>query len=478
MPSHINEDDDDQHNKRSWFFILFSWLKWRELNCGKRSLQLAGAAFTTALMATAYRGRRNKSEFLSTILGIISARLKQRTNGLSYKSATETPLSVLWTEAKLGRVERALIAADSVAYRIRGRWKRSSLPSTNIHSSLLETLANHGCTDVAAMPESIWARLATPALAAFPFIYLYFVYRIMRHMSGADDKAETHDNISTKTTFADVAGIDTAVREVSEIVTFLKRPALYSNVGACAPRGVLLYGPPGSGKTLLARAVAGEANCSFFIACSGSDFVDTYVGRGASRVRKLFQQARSEARKHRINWISTEERPSAVIFIDEIDALAKARSSHSFQSNDERDQTLNQLLTCMDGFRQSDDVTIIVIAATNRPDVLDPALLRRMDRQIEVGLPNLFGRQAILKVHARHVRCNVDDVDWNYLAIQTENLSGAELRTVMNEAALLAVRQRGDEVKQHHLIQAVQKVQEMKGALLKVSPLRHGLAMK
>ena len=501
-----NSEDEDHRNKlkpssnanTNWLAVVLSWLKWRErkhnVHGGKRSqsLQLAGAAFATALMAAAYRYRHthrgNKSKYkllLSTILGIVSTQLKQhqqrrKSKGLSHRSASEAPISVLWTEAKLGRVQRALISADSIAYQIRGQgqWKRSLLPSANIHSALMDTLAKHGCTDVAAMPESIWSKLATPALAALPFVYLFFVYRMMRHMSGSDDKAKTHDSIDTKTTFADVAGIDAAVREVSEIVVYLKRPEVYANVGAHAPRGVLLYGPPGSGKTLLARAVAGEANCGCFLACSGSDFVDTYVGRGASRVRKLFEQARREARNQRTNWVSTQQKPSAIIFIDEIDALAKARSSSAHMSNDERDQTLNQLLTCMDGFRQDDGATIIVIAATNRPDILDPALLRRMDRKVEVGLPNQLGRQAILKVHARHISCNVKEIDWSYLAIQTDNLSGAELRTVTNEAALLAVRQRGDEVKQHHFIQAVQKVQQMKGALRGASPLHHGMVLR
>jgi len=465
MPRRIlfDSDDDDHHQRnkrRSWIVVILSW--WKKEG-GKQSLQLAGAAFATALLTAAYRfvGTRN-SNYMTSLVAMLTKHFQKR-RGLSHQSPSEAPLSLLWNEAKLGRVQRALLSPDSISYQVDGKWQRSFLPSASMHSTLVDTLAKNGCTDVAAMPASLWDKLATPALAALPFVYLYFVYRIMRNMSGSDDKAETHDNIKTKTTFNHVAGIDSAVREVSELVTFLKHPHQYTAVGARAPRGVLLYGPPGSGKTLLARAVAGEANCGVFVACCGSDFCDTYVGRGASRVRKLFHQARTQA--------SRKAQKSAIIFIDEIDALAKARSSSAYLSNDERDQTLNQLLTCMDGFRQDDNVTLIVIAATNRPDILDPALLRRMDRQVSVGLPNAVGRQAILQIHARSIQCNDSEVDWNYLARNTEAFSGAELQTVVNEAALLAVRQRGDMVQQHHLIQAVQKVHEMKGALRRGSPL-------
>eukprot|EP00548_Thalassiothrix_antarctica_P015832 CAMPEP_0194178632 /NCGR_PEP_ID=MMETSP0154-20130528/12179_1 /TAXON_ID=1049557 /ORGANISM="Thalassiothrix antarctica, Strain L6-D1" /LENGTH=328 /DNA_ID=CAMNT_0038893631 /DNA_START=538 /DNA_END=1520 /DNA_ORIENTATION=+ len=313
------------------------------------------------------------------------------------------------------------------------------------------------------MPESILNRIMAPALTALPFVYLYFVYRLLqRQMKGGDDKALSHDNIETNTTFSDVAGIDAAVQEVSEIVTFLKNPEKYINLGASPPRGVLLHGPPGSGKTLLAKAMAGEAAATFFVACSGSAFCDTFVGRGAHRIRKLFENAKEQARRRHVTTLG--KKPSAVIFIDEIDALAKSRSSLSFGGNDERDQTLNQLLTCIDGFEPNDDVILIVIAATNRPDVLDPALLRRMERQVSVELPSLLGRQEILKIHARRVKCNLTDINWNCLAQYTTSFSGADIKNVTNEAALLAVRQRCTQVKQHHWLQAIQKIKEMKSA--------------
>jgi cell division protease FtsH len=268
-----------------------------------------------------------------------------------------------------------------------------------------------------------------------------------------------------------VAGLEHVVTEVSEVVTYLSNPKRFHALGAHPPRGVLLYGPPGSGKTLLAQAIAGEARCNAFVACSGSDFVDTFVGRGASRVRKLFDQARRDARAGGVSkWWSLRSSnhadmvPSAVIFIDEIDALAKSRSS--FGNNDEREQTLNQLLAEMDGFAtHDDDVTMIVIAATNRPDVLDPAIMRRFDRQIHVGYPNVDGREAILMVHARRVNCDMARIDWKHLASSSSAFSGADLRNVVNEAALLAVREQSSTVQQRHLEMAVERVKRMKAAV-------------
>ncbi|MCC6420458.1 MAG: ATP-dependent zinc metalloprotease FtsH [Gemmataceae bacterium] len=246
----------------------------------------------------------------------------------------------------------------------------------------------------------------------------------------------------TRVTFADVAGCDEAKYELQEIVDFLKHPGRYRELGAKIPRGVLLSGPPGTGKTLLARAVAGEARVPFF-SMSGSDFVEMFVGVGASRVRDLFQQAKAQA--------------PCIIFIDELDAIGRQRGVHVGAVNDEREQTLNQLLVEMDGF--DPNVGVIILAATNRPDVLDRALLRpgRFDRQVVVDAPDLDGRLAILKVHSRD-KPLADGVDLRKIAQATPGFSGADLANALNEAALLAARRRSARIEQADLEEAVEKV--------------------
>jgi cell division protease FtsH len=247
---------------------------------------------------------------------------------------------------------------------------------------------------------------------------------------------------STGITFADVAGCDEAKYELQEIVDFLKNPERYRQLGASIPKGVLLSGPPGTGKTLLARAVAGEARVPFF-SMSGSDFVEMFVGVGAARVRDLFQQAKGQA--------------PCIIFIDELDAIGRQRGVHVGAVNDEREQTLNQLLVEMDGF--DPNVGVIILAATNRPDVLDRALLRpgRFDRQVVVDAPDLNGREAILKIHTRG-KPLADDVNLRKIAQATPGFSGADLANAMNEAALLAARRRSARITQRDLEEAVEKV--------------------
>ncbi|MCI1832434.1 MAG: ATP-dependent zinc metalloprotease FtsH [Bifidobacterium sp.] len=265
----------------------------------------------------------------------------------------------------------------------------------------------------------------------------------MLGMGGKKNNGKLLEGQTPTTKFSDVAGEQSAVQEVEEIKDFLKDPSKYKALGARIPRGVLLYGPPGTGKTLLARAIAGEAGVPFY-AMAGSDFVEMFVGLGASRVRDLFEEAKKNA--------------PAIIFIDEIDAVGRKRGSGMGGGHDEREQTLNQLLVEMDGF--DNDTNLIIIAATNRPDVLDPALLRpgRFDRQVGVEAPDLEGREAILKVHAKG-KPFVPDVDLHAVAVRTPGFTGADLANVLNEAALLCARAGAQLIDNRAVDEAIDRVQ-------------------
>jgi cell division protease FtsH len=275
---------------------------------------------------------------------------------------------------------------------------------------------------------------------------------LMRRMGGGPTQALTfgrskvkiYDRKELKTTFADVAGVDEAKAELMEVVDFLRNPQKYQRLGGRIPKGVLIVGPPGSGKTLLARAVAGEADVPFFF-LSGSEFVEMFVGVGAARVRDLFEQAKEKA--------------PCIVFIDELDAIGKSRAGATgfVGGHDEREQTLNQLLVEMDGFDASKGV--IIMAATNRPEVLDAALLRpgRFDRQVVVDRPDVRGREAILRVHARHVRL-APEVSLQVIAARTPGFAGADLANIVNEAALLAARKEKDDVGQGDLEEAIDRV--------------------
>ena len=265
----------------------------------------------------------------------------------------------------------------------------------------------------------------------------------MLGMGGKKNSGKLLEGQTPTTKFADVAGEDEAVAEVEEIKDFLKDPSKYKALGARIPRGVLLYGPPGTGKTLLPRAIAGEAGVPFY-SMAGSDFVEMFVGLGASRVRDLFDEAKKNA--------------PAIIFIDEIDAVGRKRGSGMGGGHDEREQTLNQLLVEMDGF--DNDTNLIIIAATNRPDVLDPALLRpgRFDRQVGVAAPDLEGREAILKVHAKG-KPFVPDVDLHMVAVRTPGFTGADLANVLNEAALLCARAGAQLIDNRAIDEAIDRVQ-------------------
>ncbi|MFT7651605.1 MAG: cell division protease FtsH [Limisphaerales bacterium] len=286
---------------------------------------------------------------------------------------------------------------------------------------------------IAEEQQSVWSQLL---IASFPILIIIAVFMLfMRQMQGGGSgrggpmafgksKARLLSEDQIKTTFADVAGVDEAKEEVQELVEFLRDPGKFQRLGGHIPRGILMVGQPGTGKTLLAKAIAGEAKVPFF-SISGSDFVEMFVGVGASRVRDMFEQAKKTS--------------PCIIFIDEIDAVGRHRGAGLGGGHDEREQTLNQLLVEMDGFENNDGV--IVIAATNRPDVLDPALLRpgRFDRQVVVGLPDIRGREQILKVHMRKVPLS-DDVDASIIARGTPMFSGADLENLVNEAALFAAR--------------------------------------
>ena len=299
--------------------------------------------------------------------------------------------------------------------------------------NLIEKLSVRGVSISAAPLDDKMPSLFGVLLSWFPMLLLIAVWIFfMRQMQGGKggamgfgkSKAKMMNELKGKVTFNDVAGIEEAKEEVEEIVEFLKDPKKFSRLGGKIPRGALLVGSPGTGKTLLARAIAGEAEVPFFT-ISGSDFVEMFVGVGASRVRDMFEQGKKNS--------------PCIIFIDEIDAVGRSRGAGLGGGNDEREQTLNQLLVEMDGFETNEGV--IIIAATNRPDVLDPALLRpgRFDRQVVVGLPDIIGREKILKVHAKKIKM-APDVNLRTVARGTPGFSGADLANIVNEAALLAAR--------------------------------------
>jgi cell division protease FtsH len=329
---------------------------------------------------------------------------------------------------------------------------RATRPPDLQDDELIPLLEQNGIQYTGEQPSAITSFLLSWIL---PILILVLIWSfVFRRMAGGGAAGalnlgrrgvKIYDRKDLKTTFADVAGVDEAVEELGEIVEFLMNPKKYQRLGGRIPKGVLLLGPPGCGKTLLARAVAGEARVPFFY-MSGSEFVEMFVGLGAARVRELFQQAKEKA--------------PCLVFLDELDTIGKTRAGAlgaGLGSHDEREQTLNQLLVEMDGFDTSKGV--IIMAATNRPDVLDPALLRpgRFDRQVVVDRPDLKGREAILKVHARDVKMS-PDVDLRVIAARTPGFTGADLANVVNEAALLAARREKDSVTMDEFEEAIDRV--------------------
>ena len=352
-------------------------------------------------------------------------------NPIVSKDQSEITFSQLLAEVDAGNVLDVEISGDNISgHYSDGRSFKTFAPSD---PTLIDRLYNRGVS-ISAKPEKEGGSIFLNILISwFPMLLLIAVWIFfMRQMQGGGgkamgfgkSKAKLLNEKSGKVTFEDVAGVDEAKDDLQEIVEFLKDPSKFQRLGGRIPKGALLVGPPGTGKTLLARAIAGEANVPFFT-ISGSDFVEMFVGVGASRVRDMFEQAKKNA--------------PCIIFIDEIDAVGRSRGAGLGGGNDEREQTLNQLLVEMDGFETNEG--IILIAATNRPDVLDPALLRpgRFDRQVVVPNPDIIGREKILKVHIRKVPIS-SDVDIRAIARGTPGFSGADLANIVNEAALLAAR--------------------------------------
>ena len=384
------------------------------------------------------------------ILIIVSAVFIITSMGEEAKPKQELQFSSFMQQVQEKKVEGVTITAD---HAIVGKLKNGTEFTSYAPSdpTLVQKLLSNGVQVKAKPPEqpSWWMTLLTSALPIIILIAAWFF--IMQQAQGGGggkvmnfgkSKAKMHDEGKVKVSFKDVAGEDEAKQELSEVVDFLKDPGKYTRIGAKIPKGVLLYGPPGTGKTLLAKAVAGEAKVPFF-SISGSDFVEMFVGVGASRVRDLFTQAKKNA--------------PCIVFIDEIDAVGRQRGAGLGGGHDEREQTLNQLLVEMDGFGTNDG--IITIAATNRPDILDPALLRpgRFDRQVAVTAPDLRGREAILKVHAKN-KPLADNVDLSVIARKTPGFTGADLANILNEAALLAARQNKIIVDMGDLEEASEKV--------------------
>ena len=357
---------------------------------------------------------------------IIGGTVAQRLN--SAAQPTAAPFSDFLTGVSAGSIKSVVVDADTLTFETKnGKRFESIAPQGYVaaNQTFMTGLADRGIrVDVNPVRTSRVSSFGALALGLLFFGFAALaLFRVVTGRVPTLEKAHTIDPETVTVTFKDVAGVDEAKDEVQEIVDFLKDPTRFATIGGRIPRGILLVGPPGTGKTLLARSMAGEAGVPF-ISASGSDFVEMYAGVGASRVRKLFK----EARRHK----------SCIIFIDELDAVGRSRGGNSL-SHEEREQTLNQLLVEMDGFAQSD--SIIVVAATNRADILDTALLRpgRFDRQVTVGNPDLKGREQILRVHSRKVALE-PDVDMRAIARGTPGFSGADLANLVNEAALIAAR--------------------------------------
>ncbi|TYQ24849.1 ATP-dependent zinc metalloprotease FtsH [Pseudanabaena sp. UWO311] len=404
--------------------------------------------------------KRSRARLIGNILLLIGAGLliiNIFLPNLFAPPVARVPYSLFVHEIEEGHVARVYIGQDQITYQLKG--VSPELPGDVISTTpifdlnLPERLEKSG-VEFAAAPVQKSGWFGTLLSWVIPPLIFVGIFQLFSRNGGGGapgglqigkSKAKVYvEGEATKTMFTDVAGVDEAKLELQEIVQFLKTPEKYTKIGAKIPKGVLLVGPPGTGKTLLAKAVAGEAGVPFF-SISGSEFVELFVGVGSSRVRDLFEQAKKQS--------------PCIIFIDELDAIGKARSSGGmYGGNDEREQTLNQLLTEMDGFGV-DGTTVIVLAATNRPETLDQALLRpgRFDRQVLVDRPDKSGRLAILKIHAAKVTLD-KSVDLETIATRTSGFAGADLANLVNEAALLAARAGRETVLLEDFAEAVERV--------------------
>lgn len=370
----------------------------------------------------------------------------------TYKTVEQIPYSQFEQYLKDGKIEEIAVKENFIEGKFKAELKdgKQYFVTTRVEVPLADELSKYDVKYTGVVQNTFIRDILSwvlPVLLLFG-LWMFFIRRFAEKqglggmMTVGKSKAKVFVEKDVKVTFQNVAGVDEAKRELKEIVDFLKEPASYGRLGAHVPKGILLVGPPGTGKTLLARAVAGEAGVPFF-SISGSEFVEMFVGVGAARVRDLFEQARKAA--------------PAIIFIDELDALGRARASGPMGTNDEKEQTLNQLLTELDGFDPSSG--IILLAATNRPEILDPALLRagRFDRQVLVDRPDKIGRRAILDVHVKKIKLAAD-IDLDQVAQLTAGFSGADLATLVNEAALLATRRKADAVTLLDFNEAVERV--------------------
>lgn len=369
-----------------------------------------------------------------------------------WRAVEEIPYSTFVEKLRAKEVTELVIGSDRISGNyVTPRGNKSAFVTRRVDPGLAKLLTETGVSYAGARENTWLGALASWVLPMLIFLGVwFFVVRRMAERGGlggamtiGQNKAKVYVETDTRVSFDDVAGVDEAKEELHELIDFLRDPAGHGALGARAPKGVLLLGPPGTGKTLLARAVAGEAGVPFF-SISGSEFVEMFVGVGAARVRDLFERAREKA--------------PAIIFIDELDALGRARGfAGQVGGHDEREQTLNQLLTELDGFDPS--AGIVLLAATNRPEVLDPALLRagRFDRQILIDRPDVRGREAILRVHMKKAAIG-EDVDLAQIAALTTGFTGADLANLVNEAALLATRRRADRVTMDDFTRAIERI--------------------